>query len=157
MLFRSLDDVQEIAGALTPFLGSVGGRVLFGLGMLGASIVAALVVSIAGAYGIGEAFGLAHSLNSRVGEAKAFYGVYTLAHVGGALVVMLNLANLVNVNIDVEVMNAMLLPIVLGFLLALEARALPRRWRMRGVKKGVVWSLSGVVMLFGLYMAVRVL
>jgi len=34
--------------------------------------------------------------------------------------------------IDVEVMNALLLPIVLGFLLVLEARALPSEHRMHG-------------------------
>jgi len=55
--------------SLTPF---AGGRALFGLGMLGASFVAALVVSIAGAYGISEAFGVNQSLNHRFGEAKAF-------------------------------------------------------------------------------------
>jgi len=130
---RPLNDVQQIAGALTPFIGAVGGKVVFGLGMLGASFVASLVVSIAGAYGVGEAFRLKHSLNHRFGEAKPFYLVYTLAHVGGALLVILNVANLININLDVEVMNAMLLPIVLGFLLALEAKALPPEWRMKGL------------------------
>lgn len=54
-------------------------------------------------------------------------------------------------------MNAMLLPVVLGFLLLLEARALPKEWRMRGFYKYAVWTLSGVVMAFGLYMAVKAL
>ncbi len=54
-------------------------------------------------------------------------------------------------------MNAMLLPIVLGFLLALEAKALPQKWRMKGMRKYLVWSLSGIVMAFGLYMMVTTL
>jgi Mn2+/Fe2+ NRAMP family transporter len=154
---RPLNSVQEIAAALTPFIGSVGGRLVFGLGMLGASFVAALVVSIAGAWGVGEAFGFPHSLNDQVRQAPAFYLIYTLAHVAGALLVILNVGQLVNINIDVEVMNAVLLTVVLGFLLALEARVLPPPWRMRGAYRITVWAVSAVVMGFGLYMAVTLL
>ncbi|MCL4540920.1 MAG: divalent metal cation transporter [Chloroflexi bacterium] len=153
---RPLNTVQEISQALAPFIGPAGGKVLFGLGMLGASFTASLVVSIAGAYGIGEAFHFNHSLNHRFSEARLFYLIYTLAHVGGALIVLLNVDHLIDINVDVEVMNAMLLPIVLGFLLALEAKVLPKQWRMQGVYRYVVWGLSGVVMAFGLYVAVKV-
>ncbi len=153
---QSLNDVQQIAQALTPFLGQVGGKVIFGLGMVGASFIAALVVSIAGAWGIGEVFGFSHSLNNKLSEAKWFYLIYTLAHVGGAILVIASV-NLIQLNIDVQVMNAMLLPIVLGFLLVLEAKALPENWRMRGFRKYTVWAFSGLVMSFGLYMALTVL
>ena len=60
--------------------------------------------------------------------------IYTLAHIGGAILVITSV-NLVRLNVDVEVMNAMLLPIVLGFLLALEAKTLPKEWRMKGFYK----------------------
>ena len=49
-------------------------------------------------------------------------------------------------------MNALLLPIVLGFLLALEARALPPEHRMRGGHRLAVTSLCLLVMAFGLYL-----
>ena len=49
-------------------------------------------------------------------------------------------------------MNALLLAIVLGFLLAHEAAALPADWRMHGVRKYVAWTLCLLVMAFGLYM-----
>ncbi|QQE78150.1 NRAMP family divalent metal transporter [Alicyclobacillus sp. SO9] len=153
---QSLNDVQQIAQALVPFMGVAGAKVVFGLGMVGASFIAALVVSVAGAWGIGEAFGFNHSLNHRFKDAKVFYSIYTLAHVGGALLVIFSV-NLIQLNIDVEVMNAMLLPIVLGFLLALEAKVLPTEWRMKGAYKYTVWTVSGLVMLFGLYMALTTL
>lgn len=148
---QALNDIQQISQALVPFLGSAGAKVIFGLGMIGASFIAALVVSIAGAWGIGEAFGFNHSLNHKVFEAKWFYLIYTLAHVGGAIFVIASV-NLIQLNVDVQVMNAMLLPIVLGFLLALEAKALPKEWRMKGFHKYLVWAVSGIVMAFGLYM-----
>ena len=54
---QPLNDIQQIAQGLIPFLGVTGAKVIFGLGMIGASFIATLVVSIAGAWGIGEAFG----------------------------------------------------------------------------------------------------
>ncbi|MCL6442987.1 MAG: divalent metal cation transporter [Alicyclobacillus sp.] len=148
---QPLTGVSEIANGLLPFLGVRGAKVIFGLGMLGASFVAALVVSLAGAWGIGEVVGFKHSVNHKVKEAKWFYLVYTLAHIGGALLVFSGI-NLVNLSVDTEVMNALLLPVVLGFLLLLEAKVLPSEWRMKGIYKWIVWTLSGVIMTFGLYM-----
>lgn len=147
--------IEQIAAELVPFLGQVASKLVFGLGLAGAAFVAALVVSVGAAWGLGEVFGWNHSLNHSVKDAKWFYGIYILAHVLGAALVFSGL-NLVNLTVDVEVMNAILLPIVLGFLLALEAKALPEEWRMRGLYKYTIWSVAGLVSLFGLYMAVAV-
>src|SRR5271169_4044110 len=46
----SLNTVGQISEALTPYLGRVGGAVLFGVGMLGAALVAAIVASLAAAW-----------------------------------------------------------------------------------------------------------
>ncbi|MGB8391081.1 NRAMP family divalent metal transporter [Mycobacterium sp.] len=147
-----LRTVGEIANALTPYLGRVGGTVLFGLGMLGAALVAAIVASLAGAWGLAETFGWRHTLNERPNRATAkFYITYALAHIIGAALVLASV-DLVNLAVDVEVMNALLLPIVLGLLLALEAQALPAQWRMRGPRKYITWALCLVVIAFGLYM-----
>jgi hypothetical protein len=59
--------------------------------------------------------------------------------------------------VDTEVMNALLLPFVLGFLLLLEAKVLPPEWRMKGLYKYVVWSISVIIMAFGAYMGFQVL
>jgi Mn2+/Fe2+ NRAMP family transporter len=152
----SLNTIQDIAGALQPALGTVGAIVLCGLGMVGAGFLAALVVSIAGAWGIGEAFGMNHSLNMPFKKARGFYYVYTLAHVGGALLVLSGVP-LVSLTLDIEVMNAVLLPIVLGFLVALERVALPEEYRMKGIYKWLAWGVTAVVIGFGLYMGGSVL
>jgi Mn2+/Fe2+ NRAMP family transporter len=148
----ALNTVGQIAGALTPCLGHLGGTVLFGLGMLGAALVAAIVSSVAGAWGLAEVFGWKHTLNQRPGRQTAkFYATYALAHIAGAVLVLASV-NLVSLSIDAMIMNAMLLPVVLGFLLLLEARALPQEWRMRGLRKYSTWGLCTLVMGFGLYM-----
>ncbi len=152
-----LQTVGEISHSLTPCLGHVGGTVLFGLGMLGAALVAAIVASLAGAWGLSEVFGWRHTLNERPNRATAkFYLTYALAHIVGAVLVLASV-NLVNLAVDVEVMNALLLPIVLGLLLTLEARALPEQWRMRGLHKYTTRVLCLVVMGFGLYMVPQAL
>ncbi|MCW2655293.1 MAG: hypothetical protein QOE41_4102 [Mycobacterium sp.] len=148
----ALDTVGQISEALTPYLGHIGGTVLFGLGMLGAALVAAIVASLAGAWGLAEVFGWQHSLNQRPSRATAkFYLTYALTHLVGAALVLASV-NLVNLAVDVEVMNALLLPIVLGLLLALEAKALPPQWRMQGMRKYSTWILCALVIAFGLYM-----
>ncbi|HYB82194.1 MAG TPA: divalent metal cation transporter, partial [Mycobacterium sp.] len=148
----TLQTVGEISHALTPYLGHIGGTVLFGLGMLGAALVAAIVASLAGAWGLSEVFGWRHTLNERPNRATAkFYITYALAHIIGAALVLASV-DLVNLAVDVEVMNALLLPIVLGLLLALESKALPEQWRMRGLHKHTTRALCLVVMAFGLYM-----
>jgi Mn2+/Fe2+ NRAMP family transporter len=148
----ALNTVGQIAGALTPYLGHFGGTILFGLGMLGAALVAAIVSSVAGAWGLAEVFGWKHTLNERPSRQTAkFYITYALAHIVGAILVLASV-DLVRLSVDVMVMNAMLLPIVLGFLLALEAKVLPEEWRMRGIRKYLTWAFCLLVIGFGLYM-----
>jgi len=153
----SLNTVGQISGALTPYLGRVGAALVFGLGMLGAALVAAIVASLAGAWGLSEVFGWRHTLNERPDRSTAkFYITYALTHIVGAALVLASV-DLVHLAIDVEVMNALLLPIVLGLLLVLEAKALPPQWRMRGVHKYSTWAMCLLVIAFGLYMVPRTL
>jgi len=63
-----------------------------------------------------------------------------------------SLTSVTSVTVDVEVMNALLFPLVLGFLLALEHTALPKEFRMRGLYRILASGLTLVVIAFGLYM-----
>jgi Mn2+/Fe2+ NRAMP family transporter len=139
----SLDSIADITKMLVPFLGVDVGRVVFGLGTIGAALVAAIVASLASAWGFGEVTGYRHSLEHRPLEAPWFYGIYSLAVIGGAVLVDL-VPNLVALNIGVEVMNALLLPLVLGFLVALAFRALPPEHRLKGL---YAWVVVGVAVL----------
>ncbi|MGO8685376.1 MAG: NRAMP family divalent metal transporter [Thermoleophilia bacterium] len=146
----ALTSIGQIATALVPFLGHTYARLLFGLGMLGAAVVAALVVSVAGAWGLCEARGWCHSFNAGVRTAWRFYLLSAGALIvsAGAVVVA---PNLVNLSVDVQVMNAALLPIVLGFLLLLERRALAPADRMHGLHKWLAWVLAAAVIGVGIY------
>ncbi len=147
-----LDTIAGMASALQLLMNKTIAKVLLAMAVLGAALVAALVASIAGAWGISEVLGWKHSLNERPCRNNAkFYATYLLAHILGAVLVIVHV-NLVGLVLDVMVMNALLLPIVLGFLIALEARALPRELRMHGFHRWAATSLSLVVIVFGLYM-----
>jgi Mn2+/Fe2+ NRAMP family transporter len=147
-----LGSVEQIHAALRPVLGATGAKILFGAAMLGAALVAALVSSLAGAWGLSETFGWAHTLNRRPSRATAgFYLTYLLALTVGAGLVLASV-NLISLAVDVEVMNALLLPIVLGFLLALEATALPPALRMRGWRRWTTWAMCLAVIGFALYL-----
>lgn len=126
-----LGNIQQISTALTPVLGETVGRILFSLGMLGAAMIATIVVSLAATWGLGEIMGYRRSLEDELHEAPWFYGIYTLALVLGGLLVASNI-NLIKLNIAVNVMNACLLPIVLGFLFLLARKCLPEQYKLKG-------------------------
>ncbi|HTQ70929.1 MAG TPA: divalent metal cation transporter [Acidocella sp.] len=134
----SLATIGDVSKAMTPYLGADSGRIVFALGALGAGAIAAIVASLALAWGLGEVSGYRRSLEYHPLKAKWFYGVYTLCVVGGAVGVGLA-PNLVNLNIGVQVMNALLLPMVMGFLVRLAIVTLPEAQRLKG------WYLWGVV------------
>jgi Mn2+/Fe2+ NRAMP family transporter len=145
-----LGSVGEISNALTPLLGETVGRLVFSAGVLGASLVAAIVCSLALAWGIGEVAGYRQSLEYHPFAAKWFYGVYAACVVGAAAVVWL-VPDLVWLSIAAQVLNAFLLPLVIGFLMALAVTALPAPLRPRGLYLWVLVGLSAIVIATGLY------
>jgi Mn2+/Fe2+ NRAMP family transporter len=139
-----LSSVGEISNALTPILGEGAGRVIFGAGVLGASLVAAIVSSLALAWGIGEISGYRRSLEFRPFEAGWFYGVYAIAVAGSAAVVWIA-TDLVWLNIAAQVLNAFLMPLVIGFLVALAVKALPVPYRLQGWYLWLIVACAAVV------------
>jgi len=146
----SLNSVGDIANALTPFLGATFGRLVFGIGVLGAGLIAAIVSSLALAWGLGEVAGYRRSLEDHPLQAKWFYSVYAFCLIAGAVLVDV-VPNLVFLNIAVEVMNALLLPLVLGFLVALGMRALPDDLKLRGWYLWLTAFLTAITAALGVY------
>jgi Mn2+/Fe2+ NRAMP family transporter len=146
----SLSSVGEMSQALTPFMGQFAGRLVFSLGVLGAGLVAAIVASLALAWGVGEVAGYRRSLELKPLQARWFYGVYAICVLAGAVLVAV-WPNLVSLNVGVQVMNALLLPVVLGFLIALAIFSLPPERRLRGTYMWVVIVVSALTTAFGVF------
>ncbi|HKT53932.1 MAG TPA: divalent metal cation transporter [Caulobacteraceae bacterium] len=146
----SLTTVEQISHAMTPFLGDAVGRLVFAAGMSGAALVATVVVCLTAAWGVGEVAGYKRSLEHHPREAPWFYGIFSICLIGGGLLVVSGV-NLVNLSVAVEVMNALLLPIVLGFLFMLGLKALPEPYKLGGVYFWLVGAVVVVTAGFGVY------
>lgn len=99
--------------------------------------MAAIVVSLTAAWGLGEVLGYPRSLSGKPKEAPAFYAVYVAMLVIG-FVFVLSGVNLVDLSVGIMVLNALLLPVVLGFLFTLACRVLPEEHRLKGWYRIVV-------------------
>ena len=147
-----LDSVPQIATALTPSLGYTVGRLVFALGLTGAALVATVVVCLTAAWGLGEVTGYKRSLELHPREAPWFYGVFTLILIAGGVLVTSG-ADLVKLSVAVQVMNALLLPVVLGFLFLLARKALTGPYRLSGWYAWVAGGLIALTSSFGVFAA----
>jgi hypothetical protein len=103
--------------------------------MSGAGLLAAVVVSLTAAWGLGELQGFERSLLQNAAEAPRFYGAYVGMLLVGAALTLWPPVDIVFLNVGVCVMNALLLPLVLGMLYGLaRSDVLPRGQRLRGVE-----------------------
>src|SRR5437016_4020396 len=108
----------DAARALSPLAGKYA-ETLFGIGLFGASMLAAGVLPLATAYSISEALGFEKGVSRSFREAPIFLGVFTfLVSVGAAIAVIPNLP-LIQVLLVTQVINGLLLPIVLFAVLKL--------------------------------------
>ena len=118
---NSADAVTQIAGALKPLAGD-GAVVLFAVGLLAASFLGLGVVPLTSAYAACEAFGWETGVDWRWREAPAFYGLMIFFVVFSALFVLVFPKNsLVQLMLTAQMVNCILLPFVLVFVMRLSA------------------------------------
>lgn len=115
-----LGSATEAARALEPVAGG-GAVALFGIGLLGASALAAAVVPLSTAYAVAEAVGVERSVGRRFRDAKLFVGLFTAQVVIGAAVALAP-GNLIHLLINMQVLNGLIAPVVLVFILVLANR-----------------------------------
>lgn len=147
---QSLDTIAEIETAFTATLGSVTGHLIFVVGLSGSALVATIVVCLTLSWTIGEVFGVQHSLEHHPREAPWFYGALTVMLAAGGAVVASGI-NLVRLSVAAGVLNALLLPVILGFLYRLARTSLPEPLRLKGAYAAIValaFLLTGVVAIY---------
>jgi len=115
-----LTSAKQAAQALKPVAGAAAEK-LFGIGLLGASALAAAVVPLSTAYALAEAIGAERSVSRKFSEAPLFLGLFT-AQVALGAALALKPGNLVNLLIGTQVLNGLITPIVLAFILILANR-----------------------------------
>jgi Mn2+/Fe2+ NRAMP family transporter len=150
---RPLATIAEIETAFTATLGAVSGHLIFVVGLSGSALVATIVVCLTLSWTIGEVLGVPHSLEHRPSEAPWFYGTLSLMLMAtGALVA--SGFDLVRLSIAAGVLNAWLLPAILGFLYQLARTALPEPMRLAGAYGAIVAGAFLLVAAIGICAAI---
>jgi Mn2+/Fe2+ NRAMP family transporter len=113
-----VDSAAAAAQALQPVAGDFA-QAIFGIGLLGASLLAAGVLPLATAYSVSEAFGFRKGVNLDFRRAPIFLGLFSALLVIGAAIALIPNVPLIQLLVAIQTLNGILLPIILVFLLLL--------------------------------------
>ena len=115
-----LESAKQAAQALAPVAGRFATQ-LFAVGLLGASALAAAVVPLSTAYAISEATGAERSVSKSFRQAPLFLGLFTGQVFIGAAVALVP-GNLIRLLVEAQVLNGLITPILLTYVLILANR-----------------------------------
>src|SRR4051812_47451861 len=144
---QHVHDASDAAVALRPLAGDAA-KTLFGLGLVGAALLAAAVVPLSTAYSVAEAFGRPADLNDGFRDAPLFYGAYGASALVALGLVLVPGAPLVKILFLSQALNAILLLAILPFLRGLardpEVMGEHRLGRWDSLLTGAVIALVAV-------------
>jgi NRAMP (natural resistance-associated macrophage protein)-like metal ion transporter len=115
---RNITDPSDAAGAMKPLAGQYA-FILFAAGLFNASLFSASILPLSTAYTVCEGLGFESGLDKGFRDAKFFYWLYSLLLFAGAAVVLIPNFPLVKFSILSQVLNGVLLPLILVFMLKL--------------------------------------
>jgi NRAMP (natural resistance-associated macrophage protein)-like metal ion transporter len=141
----TITSAEDAALALKPLAGDLA-EGLFGIGLFGASVLAATIMPISTAFVICEAFGWESGVGKRFRDAPAFFSIYTFVLAIGALVVLVPGLDLIPVILGSQYLQGLLLPIVLVFMVLLvNDERLMGRHRNGRAANVLAWAAVGLV------------
>ena len=108
----------DAAFALKAFAGNYA-SLLFGIGLFGASLLAAAVLPLSTSYAICEAFGFERGVSRSFSEAPVFQSIFTGLIILGVLITLIPGLPIIQVLIVLQDLNAAMLPILLVFIILL--------------------------------------
>ncbi len=134
----NIESAAQAAQALAPVAGQAA-SLLFGVGLLGAALMAGGVLPLATAYSIGEVFGFRKGVNLSFHRARTFFIIFTALLVGGAAVALIPGVPVIQLLVGIQVLNGILLPVILVFIMLLINDS-----RLVGdLKNGRVYNILG--------------
>ncbi len=126
------------------------------MGLLNASFFGACILPLSTAYTVCEGLGFESGVNLRFREAPIFYWLYTLLIAVGAGVVLIPGFPLVRMILFSQVVNGVLLPFVLIFMIRLiNRRELMKEWVNPPFYNLVAWA--SVIIMIALTVALVVI
>jgi len=107
-----INEAKDAALALGPFAGTLASEV-FAFGLFVASFFAAIILPLATAFYVCEAFGFEAGINKSLRDAPQFYTLFTFIILVAIGIILIPGAPLIAITIWSQVLNAVLLPVVL--------------------------------------------
>ena len=142
---HTISDTSVAALAMRPLAGDYA-FLLFSAGLFNASLFAASILPLSTAYTVCEGLGFESGLDKSFGEAKFFYWFYTLLIGLGAATVLVPNFPMLQVSLLSQVLNGVLLPVVLLFMLKLiNKHELMGKYTNSVLFNAVAWSTALVV------------
>lgn len=150
--FHDIRDAADAAQSLRPLAGQYA-YILFSFGLLNASLFAACILPLSTAYTVSEALGFESGLNKKLSEAPIFYSIFTILLVLGAAIVMVPNFPLIKIAVLSQVLNGVLLPFVLVFMLLLVNKTdLMGKFKNSRRYNIVAWTLTVIIIALTGYM-----
>ncbi len=134
----TIEDASDAAKALEPLAGSAS-TALFGIGLLGAGLLAAAIVPLSTSYSVMETFGREPHIDERPRQDPLFYTAFCVVMAVAALIVLIPGAPLVDIMFLTQALNAILLVPLLILMLVL---ARDRELMGPDVSRGLWWKLE---------------
>lgn len=142
---RHVETALDAALALYNLVGPSAG-LLFGVGLFGASLLAAAVLPLSTAYAICEAFGFERGVSRSFKEAPAFQSIFTGLIIFGVIIALIPNLPIIQVLIVLQVLNAAMLPILLVFIILLINNRRLMGKRVNGLVFNVIsWTTTVVI------------
>lgn len=146
----TIETAKDAALALEPLAGKYA-SMLFSLGLLGASTLAAFVLPLSTAYAICEAFGFEQGISKSYKEAPVFFGLYTATILFGAGFVLIPDLSLYQVMLTTQVVNGVLLPPILIFMVLIASNEnIMGRYANSKLYNIVAWIFTAVLIILSL-------
>lgn len=147
-LFKSgirVETAADAALALAPLAGKYCSA-LFSFGLLNASLFAASILPLSTAFLVCEGMGWENGVNKKFSEAPQFYGLYSLLVFLGAAVILIPGIPLFAVMYASQVVNGVVLPVILVFMLLLvnDRKLMGEHANGRGLN-AVSWATVGLL------------
>lgn len=140
-----IESAADAAHALSPFAGQYA-EVLFAVGLIAASFLAACVLPLTTSFVICEAFGWEAGVSFKWKEAPMFKGIFTFVIFFSAIVVILPNINLMAVMLTAQFVNGLILPVLLVFMAIISSdKRVMKQWRLPVVMRILLWVTVAIV------------
>jgi Mn2+/Fe2+ NRAMP family transporter len=151
--FHNIRDAKDAAEALRPLAGQFA-FILFALGLFNAGLFSATILPLSTVYTVCEGLGFESGLDNKFSEAPFFYWFYTLLIVLGAGVILIPGLPLLKIILGSQVVNGMVLPFVLVFMLLLiNKKELMGEYVNSRLMNLIAWSTAGISIILSVILA----